>query len=278
MGCSKHREASRLAVRYGMKSYFASQDGSICFQVPPYRWARSLCALLRDVWAALQDSNDRIRQPLIATDVPPVQRNAGCFASFLQDHSRLGKAEPAFHLDRLQCTMRGMGPVRVVPFTVAIEWTLDASGRQWQPSPLRPVFHAAEDSLDLGIQMPGADLAAEVRQTETLNSTAEVRTELAAIICHEEPRRYLALVRSLLDQIGKIARGRPVSEDAQCNDLAAEDIDDRGDFESLPQHSKIGHVEMPDLVRPQRVLHVPWYRCDARASVGATRGSRRLFL
>jgi hypothetical protein len=90
--------------------------------------------------------------------------------------------------------------------------------------------------------------------------------------------RCLTLLRSLLDQICKIARGRPLVKDVQCNGSAAEAIDDRGDFEPLPQHSKVGHVEMPDLVRLGRVLHVPRCRRDARTSVCIASALRRLFL
>ena len=171
-----------------------------------------------------------------------------------------------------------MGAEPVVPVAVAIESTLDSGGCQRQPRPFRPLLHIAEDPLGLRIQMPVADLAADMRQAEPSDSASELGPELAAVICCGASRRYPTLLRGLPDQLDEITQGRPVTKDMQCADAAAEAIDDCRDPEALAEHSMIGDVEMPDLVRLGRVLNM--LRClrGARATYSVVRSLGKLLL
>lgn len=130
-----------------------------------------------------------------------MQQDAWCFNSSLQDKSWLRKRPACFHFDRCQGTVRSMGAEPVVPIAVAIEPMLDCRGPERQPRSLRPSLHITEDPLDLGIEMPCPDLAADMCQAEPLDSAAELGPEVAAKIGHKEPRHRLFLLRSLLDQI-----------------------------------------------------------------------------
>ncbi|MEM8757811.1 MAG: hypothetical protein AAGF47_08520 [Planctomycetota bacterium] len=107
--------------------------------------------------------------------------------------------------------------------------------------------------------------AANMHQTETSGSKQETCSEPTDVIQNQEPRHTFTLLRSLLDQFCKTTRGRAFPENTHGNDHAAEAADNRCGLESLPEHSKISHIEVSDLDRLGRVLNMLYRLRDTRA-------------
>lgn len=139
---------------------------------------------------------------------------------------------------------------------IRIESTLHGFRAQRQGRPPHPRLHIFEHPLDFGIELPCPDLAADVRDAERLDTGTETRSELAAIVGHQKPRHRPTTVYRRLNQLRKILRARPPVIRLHRDDLAAEAIDDRRDLDHLPQHANLGHVQVPDMIRPRWMTHV----------------------
>lgn len=218
--------------------------------------ARRLCALSGGFRAAFRDADDRVGQPRIASDASPMQLNSGLDTSFLSIDCRLGDGNVVFCFNRRQGTMCRMRSEAVVPFSVSVEANLKGFGALRQQGSPCPPLHILEDPFDLRVELPGVDLAADVRNTQGLDASAEPGPELAAVIGDQEPRRCPVAVDRRHDQTSQICGRWAFRKRLQCDDLPTEAIDDRSDLDLLPQDSDLCQIQVPDPVRSRWMPHV----------------------
>lgn len=120
-----------------------------------------------------------------------------------------------------------------------------------------PWLQVAEHPLDLGIEMPGVDLAPDVGPTPLRDGSPEPPAELATVVGHQEPRPSpTVLVGGILYRDGKILRPRPSTERLQRDDPPAVAVHDRSDLDLPPRRADRGHVEVPHATRLRRVLQL----------------------
>ncbi len=169
-----------------------------------------------------------------------------------------------------------MWPVPVVPFRVRVKSALDRLRPRRHRRSTHPQLHVFEDSLDLRVELPRPDLASDMRDAKRLNTCSESRPELAAVIGHQKPRRRPTHFDRRLDQLHQILRSWSAAIHLHRDDLAAESVDDRSNFDLHPEQPDLGHIQMPHSVRFRRVSHVCWRLGDSCFRMLLRRSQRTL--
>ncbi|MEM1186784.1 MAG: hypothetical protein AAGI53_17500, partial [Planctomycetota bacterium] len=131
-----------------------------------------------------------------------------------------------------------MGLEAVMPIPERIKTCLHGIGLRQQRCSSSPRLDVPKDPLDVRVQVPCADLAADVRDSQFLDRCTEAPTELAAVICHEVSGTMSRFIGRVLYKLREISRTWPVPEGLQGDDLAREAIDNRSDFDVLPEHTE----------------------------------------
>ncbi len=223
-----------------------------------------------------RDSDDRIGQPRIASDTPPLHFNSGLDTSHLCVSYGLVSRDASLCFGWRQCTMGGMWSELIMPTSISIESSLNGLPAQRHRRSTHPSLHILEDPLDLGVELPCADLAADVRHTKRLYTRAESRPELAAVIGHQKPWRCPTALDRRLDQLHQILRSWSTAIRLHRDDLPAESVDDGRNLDLLPEYPDLSHVQMPHLVRLRGMSHVCRRHCHTNVCVLFRRARRTL--
>lgn len=152
--------------------------------------------------------------------------------------------------------MGRMWPVSVMPFRVCINATLNRFQAHRQRRSTHPSLHILEDPLDLGVELPCLDLAADVHYIERFDTGAKFRSKLAAVIRHQKPRRCPTALDRALDQILQFLRCGSTPKHLHRDDLPTKSIDYRSNLDPLPEYADLGHIQVPHLVWLRRVTHM----------------------
>jgi hypothetical protein len=153
----------------------------------PCRRAKRLCASSSGVSGPFDEVDHRVAQPWITSHAPPLESHLGLDTSCLEVPRGLEQRKTFFRLIGCQDTVGGMGLEAVVPIPEAVEPGLHGVGHRQQGGSASPSFDVAKDPLDLRVEVPGPDLAADVGDPQLPHRCAKSPPELAPVIGHEEP-------------------------------------------------------------------------------------------
>ena len=234
--------------------------------------AKRLFASSSGVSGSFDEVDDRIAQPWLASHASPLEFDT----SSLQVSGRFRWRKTVFRLVGCQSIVGGMGLETVMPIPESVEPCLHGVGHRQQRCSSSPRLDVPIDPLDLRVEMPGMDLTSDVCEPAALNRGAEPLAELASVICHEVSGTMSRFIGRVLHKLREISRTWPVPEGLQGDDLEREAIDNRSDFDVLPEHAERRDIEMPDLMRRGGVLCMGRGFRSSVARCVSTRASRHL--
>lgn len=217
-------------------------------------------------------------QPRVAGQVPSVHVDLWIGTSSLQVEGWFFGLRFTNTLGGSHPVGRGMRPLSVVPLMERVQPPLNTILAREHPRPTLPTLERPEETLDLAVQPPGPDAAANVRDPAPLVRVSESPAELAPLIADQEPRPRLFTRCRVRDHPDQVLACRPVSEHPEREQLSRVPVQHGRHLKPTPEDSDLGQVDVPHGVRPVRLeelIEVPVLLLHATSDGSDTRRRAR---